>query len=433
MNNWSVAALARKFLLISVLFAFPSSRVEGQSGIEKPDAALEVEPLTLAVGEAATIDVGEEDTIHVSRKGPVDIVLVRAGVWQVVGLRPGVVVVTVRDANGDEVARRLYNVVELSTHKHPLFDNNIWHNFICKRKGVRCDLVNHAVYGVSDDFRWFATAKVQCAKQQPCLFHVVLKPESADRTLKHLSKQLAPWYQVQILPGGEVLATEDCQGDKPTSDRVNFLTDGGVEEGWLRVECSSSVWRSPLTFRAKVFLIEANAADELGLDWESINFRKIPEAKLNALSRAGVVRIVAEPEIQFRPMETLGFHDGGEFFAEGEGEADSKVQHWKKYGFIFSGIAKFVGENRVALSYEVELSQVSSGSGLKKSSIKSEVEMALGKVTLLGFMKNISVERSGEEHLILAHIPILGPLFRSVNWGGTLSHLLASVEISRSS
>jgi hypothetical protein len=72
---------------------------------------------------------------------------------------------------------------------------------------------------------------------------------------------------------------------------------------------------------------------------------------------------------------------------------------------------------------------MSDASGVKRSSINSEAELSLGEKTLLGFMKNISVERGVEEHSILGRIPILGPLFRSVNWGGTLSHLIAYVEI----
>jgi hypothetical protein len=315
--------------------------------------SLEVKPGTLAVGEAVAISVAEDDTIHVSRKGPVDIVLVQPGVWQIVGLRPGVVVVTVRDANGDEVTRRLYNVVELSEHKHPLFDNNMWFDFVCKKKAIVCNRTNHAVYGTTDDFRWYGLARKRCAQEQPCLFNVALDVAAATSAKNKLLAELQLWYDVQITTNGIVVATEDCETDKPTTERANFLTAGGVDEGWLRVECASSVWRSPLVFRAKVFLVEAKAADELGLEWEALNFQRIPPAKLKALSRAGVIKVVAEPEIKFRPKEPLGFHDGGEFYASGEAEAGAKVQHWKKFGFIFSGSAKFVTRDRLALKYDV--------------------------------------------------------------------------------
>jgi hypothetical protein len=397
-----------------------------------------LERVDLSIGEEWTIKIGDEETIHLSRKNIVDFRNVGKQIWRVIGLREGVALATIRDGNGDEVKQVLFTVFELKGRFHAIFEDRKWQEFVCRKSGIRCPEGGFSIVGTTEDYQWFEVAREECLKRQPCLFKAKLTGKGLQALETQWRRRLEPWQEVSVDEGGRVVISEPCSGKEPGgSAQIDFLSGGGVDAGTILVVCKPEFANQPLMLVAKAFLVETRKMQSLGISWGDDGLiplsrpLDLSQLDLRALERQGAIHVIAEPMIWLENGQQAMFHDGGEVLEKIHGGGEGSVATWKKYGFIFKTQTQVLGSREVVLGYEVEVSQVAGAGGhLKKSMMKSQTKIAIGKEKLLGLIKNFSLSNQ-DDGLIFSRIPILGPLFKSWGHGISSSHLFLWVKIVR--
>lgn len=147
---------------------------------------------------------------------------------------------------------------------------------------------------------------------------------------------------------------------------------------------------------------------------------------IEALQREGIVNILAEPNLTALNGQPASFLAGGEFpFPVPNSEGATTIE-FREFGVSLNFIATLLPGNRIAIQVRPEVSQISFGSGIAFDGIavplltvrraETSIELGSGQTFAIAglFQRNLSTDI--DKFPLLAEIPILGTLFRSVSY-----------------
>ncbi|MGA3304781.1 MAG: type II and III secretion system protein family protein [Stellaceae bacterium] len=148
---------------------------------------------------------------------------------------------------------------------------------------------------------------------------------------------------------------------------------------------------------------------------------------ITALENHGLVNILAEPNLTALSGQKASFLAGGEFPVpvpqSGSGGAAVVTIDYKQFGVGLTFIGTILGDNRISLHVEPEVSQIDTSTeiqvagvtvpGLSERRAETTVELASGQsFAIAGLMQNNTTQNISK-YPWLGDIPILGALFRS--------------------
>jgi Flp pilus assembly secretin CpaC len=200
-----------------------------------------------------------------------------------------------------------------------------------------------------------------------------------------------------------------------------------------------------LNFRVFILELSRAAHESLGLSWNNLSpqfinfsnknnfsFNKNFSATLKHLSSNGSARILSEPILSLRSGAEASVSAGGEIPLKITGQFDNRVV-WKHYGLIIKIKVEGIIGNKIKTILSSESSELDEGTsvdgvpGIKKSELKTALDMEEGEVVLLTGVFRSTASKEIERFPVLGSIPILGELFKSRNFREHESELLIAV------
>lgn len=146
-------------------------------------------------------------------------------------------------------------------------------------------------------------------------------------------------------------------------------------------------------------------------------------AQIDALSRSGVVRTLAEPTLTAISGENASFLAGGEFPIPVAQDSDGISIEFKKFGVGLDFTPVVLSGGRISLRVQTEVSElsnegaVSSGgitiSALKVRRAESTMELPSGGTLVMAGLLRESYQQAVEGIPGLMQLPVLGTLFKS--------------------
>jgi type II secretory pathway component HofQ len=228
---------------------------------------------------------------------------------------------------------------------------------------------------------------------------------------------------------------------------VEALSMHALSAGLLWFNCREDQGMPRYRLRAQVFLVEATAATELGVDATSSVQAALPSlgqsharllAKLKALEQQRKAEMIGEPVLRLRPNQPAETASGGEFQvvdrSARRGEDGDSVDRtsWKQHGLLLKINATPLNDARVRLAFDMTFKSRTQGESqaLTLHSMKSEVDLVLGVATMAGSL-DLQTSASDLERLpLLSAVPLIGPLFQSNARQHSKSRLFLWLELS---
>lgn len=156
--------------------------------------------------------------------------------------------------------------------------------------------------------------------------------------------------------------------------------------------------------------------------------------KLDHLTRNGLMKVLAEPNLTAISGEKAKFLAGGEFpvTVPQKGEEVFTVQY-KPFGVGIEFTPYVLSENRIRLEVEPEVSEVSGTTGPAKMPVmstrraKTTIELAPGESYMIAGLIRDDSRTVVDEMPALADVPVLGALFRSSAFKSNQTELVIAV------
>lgn len=158
---------------------------------------------------------------------------------------------------------------------------------------------------------------------------------------------------------------------------------------------------------------------------------------IDALEDNGLVSILAEPNLSAVSGEPASFLAGGEFPIPVPSGLGTTSIDFKKYGVSLNFVATILGNDRISLHVQPEVSQLDFGNAITIDSIKvpalttrrAETTIDLGSgesFAIAGLLQN-NVTQDLSKFPWLGDVPVLGALFRSTSFQHNESELVIIV------
>lgn len=378
-----------------------------------------VTKLTLTPGETKTVPFPEGTDIAVSRRGVVDLHHAGGGVWQITGLRAGLVAIAAKGSNeGERVIVSVSAPHDAAGEKGPEASIPAW---LCAPRGVVCNDEAGLVSGTVESPDWFLHARRTCNEVEGCSFHARLSPDGRRQWRERASASLGSTYAVEVSASDVLVIEGPCEKDqKHDADK---LLHGAITSGDALVRCKPAVARYRLA--ARIYLVEEDAAKRLGFDAETnVGATTKPwlaeaslATRLEALAASRHASILGEPVVYLAAHAPVKIASGGEFQVVDHATPHSPEPRasWKQHGLAMQLTAAPRDDGRVRLAYELSLKgrAATSESALSLNAVSSSVDVALGEAQAAALLDLSSEDARTRETPVLASIPLIGPLFTS--------------------
>lgn len=391
---------------------------------------------SMNVGEFVRLKTFVTDAdLQVSRRGIVDLQYSeQEQVWQVTAIRGGFVVLYEKK-KGEGEERRYFIKVNTSEETKEdgrgLPDLPLW---ICKNKGILCDEDTGQISGRSSSFEWFLKARDFCKQEDSCFFKVSLTDEGRFRWKVKLKAALGSKFEIVINNFDTAQATTYC-GDFSIDEKkswVDHATGGAVSAGNLFISCLEKTQIIKYRVKARVFLIEDNAAKEIGLSSVVAGAARLggdisldAHAKLENYIKEHKATVIGEPVFRVNAGKEARISSGGEFQTINiihNGAVDSRSSEkdvslgWKQHGLDFTIEPRPSGYHQVHIKFKMLLknrnAEESDRPSLQTNTFASEFDVKLNDPVILGGVDFSIKGENSSGPFLLDRVPILGPLFR---------------------
>lgn len=264
----------------------------------------------------------------------------------------------------------------------------------------------------------------------------------AWRTLKGLF----PKENINVQSVGSGFALGGTVSDAGTATQImqvaNQLAGGRPVINMMQVRSGQQVM-----LRVRIGEVQRGALDQLGLSAQGVvgsvsglfysNTMYDVSTRLDFLSRNGLMKVLAEPNLTAMSGEKATFLAGGEYpIPVPQKGGDAITVDYKKFGVGIEFTPTVLSQNRIRLAVEPEVSEISKTSvkfnggkipGISTRRAKTTVELAPGESFMIAGLISDDVRDVSDEMPVLGDIPVLGALFRSTAFKHKETELVIAV------
>jgi len=159
---------------------------------------------------------------------------------------------------------------------------------------------------------------------------------------------------------------------------------------------------------------------------------------IKAMADNSLLSVLAEPNLVAISGETATFIVGGKFpILVPQGQLGLVTVEWEEFGVLMSFTPVVQGQQRIRLRVAPEVSELDFAGGaafqgnvvpgIKKRATETTVELGNGQTIAIAGLLNEEVRGLASRIPGLGDMPVLGPLFRSVNFRRQLTELVILV------
>jgi hypothetical protein len=390
-----------------------------------PGDLLAFERLQMVTATSRVLPIAPEAKIHLSRRGIVDLFQEQDGLWRLVALRSGVVMIKVKGATG--MVEHTYVIEVIRRDKTPdqaVFGQSRTTRWACQLPTVKCKSLPPGLSGELGDWRLFFQLRALCHEHSPCQFQVTLTP--AGRM--DLAKRLRQWPGIltaKIASDGHVEVHTNCTNWQD-GDEDGLAEHLGVSLAHWLFRCEPQQDVLLMKVRAsmldvsdqhrRVFWGEKGLLDDIDKLGPKHWFRQHRKAQM-----------LGEPVVLLTANKPVEIHHGLEIPVVSSG--DNPQEYWRKVGFVLR--AKIVEQqnSRFLVVLDFSLSHPGQQRRLMTSQLKTSVWCPLGKVRKVGTLATVSESNQGRRQPFLAHIPLIGPLFRNKQQTSADAKVVLTIEL----
>lgn len=289
--------------------------------------------------------------------------------------------------------------------------------------------------------------------------------------LKERFKDLLPGENISVKPSGDAIA---LSGEVSSADRLrqalaladhfapgkvaNMLTLGGTQQVLIEVKFAEVEREALKQLGVSTFfqyqaggdtitsaVSAANPLTPLGSLGGIFNHGNYSlQAQLDALQKEGLIRTLAEPNLVALSGDTASFLAGGEVPIPVQVQATmggypQVTLDYKKYGIGLSFTPTVVGRDLVNLSIDSEVSSIDETKSFKNNGFdipalkvrkaKTTVELQDGQSFAIAGLLQDNFTNGTQRYPGLGDVPVLGALFRSVNYQHNQSDLVLIITV----
>lgn len=393
-----------------------------------------VRSLSMQPGDSMTVEYPAGSTVKVSRKGIIDVFSISETAWQLTALRGGMVIIDAFDASGHAHLPRLFvDVKSKSEASRPAVSLGL-PQWICKHRGVSCPEESGLVRGTTNDYQWFLRAKSWCGTSNNCALHVKLS-STAQNELSTFLSEILPAYQIQVIAHGRIIIKAPCDGItfEQHSRTIDSLFPRAIEDRMITFSCSGDQDAYRISVRVKK--VSSSEGKTIGYDGHFQHEISSPptashvaaHASLKAEAMKTTSETIGEPSFIATGSKEFQTLIGGELPYMTHTETQGKSYQWKEYGLSIKGLLQGTITKRAQVrgAFEIFLKTINSNDsgGLHSSSLKSNMIIPLKAWTNLGELDLNSEVDEKRSIPFASHIPIIGPLFRTISAAQSQSKL----------
>ena len=240
------------------------------------------------------------------------------------------------------------------------------------------------------------------------------------------------WTQRGGAPNNFILAVEDIKRGEQIITRVKVLEVFSGDDGQVGID-----WQDFLTFQEA----PPSAAFKFGLPLRTSTL----EAKINTLVNDRKARLLAQPTLVSLSGEEAKFLSGGEYPVLTY-QRDAVTIQWRDYGIKLDLKARVEGSDNIIMTLKPELSSIdkansvtitgttSSGTTVIPAFTTRKTESTLslkdGQTAVIAGLMSDTDEEVVSKFPLLGDIPVLGSLFKSVDFKKTRTELVFLVTPS---
>jgi pilus assembly protein CpaC len=292
---------------------------------------------------------------------------------------------------------------------------------------------------------------------------------SVTHDLSGLRRALAsrfPSQRITLTSAPNAIIVEGTVSDPKEADAIVQTVRGVLGEGEQlinRLQIASPV---QVNLRVRVAEVSRDVTEQFGINWS--NFLNVsgfafqvltgdivsqvlavginggdPDTLLpfssliDLLSREGLARTLAEPNLTAVSGETASFAAGGEFPIPVAQDGGTTTIEFKSFGVMLDFVPTVLSSGRINLRVRPEVSNISNVGALVTNGfeipalsvrrVETTVEMASGQTLVIGGLLQQSMRDAVEKVPGLGDVPLLGALFSSTDYQNEESELIVSV------
>lgn len=370
--------------------------------------------IEMVVGESKIMELFAEQEVLVSRKGIVRVEHLRAGMFELIALKAGVVLIQTRSKGGKKYLLRVHKPSR---------------NFgsACTAVGVGCS--EGSIFGKTDDVQVYLQARAQC--QRRCNFTLRLSATAMHEWLQQTRGLLGERFIISAHGNARMLALTHCnkQSREELRKLADSLTGGYVAQGLLYVGCLQRHDNSMYRLAAKVLLINQAKARELGIR----EFQRLLAYDVSALSWMQLRRIsdvIGQPKFSLINGAEAVFETGGELQYM-SGSDDNQRTSWTFYGLSLRVRVDKLNalQAKVMLDFTLKSPTKNSRATFNSSRFTSTLALNIAEskaVSVIGYRS----DSKGREFLPLINkIPIIGILFNRLQSESALNKIIIWLQL----
>jgi hypothetical protein len=392
------------------------------------DGYKDLQEIQLNVGETLELSFPGDLGLRVSKKGIIHPYSLGQGLWQITGIKAGIVIVEYQSSKSQRYLVRVEEQIHVDQKKVDQLPD-----WICKTNGISCDQSLLKISGFAPDFNLWYRFYHFCRKLNGCHYNVTLTQDQRKRWSERLRFQLGQNIQVIMTEYESFLVLGDCRnsGFEKLLKYVNDQTGNLQKDGILLVRCMDEYYRDIYQVEIQMVRVEnldnnqspgispkmiARDPHQLGLNLA---------LKIDQLIESHHAKVVAHPVVNLVTGSPVKVISGGEFaFTSEKNEDQESAQgknqklEWKNTGLELQLEINPLSSEKMNLKYKSEIKMRTAAQSMSVQMLSGEIDMDYGKKVLLGKI-DFDHESSHESGGILSELPLVGDLFKdTVEDGG---------------
>lgn len=402
------------------------------------EAQHELQEIHLKVGETLELTFPGDLGLRVSKKGIVHPYSLGQGLWQITGIRSGIVILEYQATKSQRYLVRVSETIAEKKKREVLIPD-----WICKAVGITCDQAMLKISGFAPDLSFWHRTHLYCRKLPGCHDAVSLTPDQKKLWHRRLSLQLGKNIEVSATEHDSVLVLGDCRSSsfEKLVKYVNDQTGNMQKDGLLVVRCFEDHYRDRYQVEIQMVRVEdLDRQNNVGLNPRI--FTKDPHQlglnlaeQMDRLIENHHAKVVAHPVINLVTGSPAKIISGGEFAigADKNGEQDTqrapdhKVE-WKNTGLELELEINPISAEKMSLKYKSQIKVRTAAESLSVQMLSGEIDLDYGKRVLLGKI-DFDQESTRESGGLLSELPVLGDLFKESFESGSRSEVYLWVTL----
>ncbi|RZA25851.1 MAG: hypothetical protein EOP10_05530 [Proteobacteria bacterium] len=133
------------------------------------------EKVIVEVGDGRILEIPSGSTLEVNPKKLLEVEAAGKGQIRILALKAGVAILK---ASSESNEKSFLIEVLSRDNQGDWLKRTEWRNYFCSKDGIRCDLDNKVISGVTEDVTWFFEARKICKAKMPCSWTVRMNEAS---------------------------------------------------------------------------------------------------------------------------------------------------------------------------------------------------------------------------------------------------------------